>query len=99
MPLVGQSALRRLQISFRERGRQHVLYKAALFIDRLFPCLTLNPSFEEENEEPRGYNLLRMSWENNAREEARTWRRIEEFLFAMQLGRQHHEELRNASHI
>ncbi|KAI1785839.1 hypothetical protein LXA43DRAFT_1113303 [Ganoderma leucocontextum] len=52
MPVVGQRALQRLRVSFRERGRQHVLYKAALFIDRLFPCLALNLSFEEEEEEP-----------------------------------------------
>ena len=97
MPLVGQRALRKLRVAFRDRDRQHVLYGAALFIDRLFPCLSLNPSFDEE-EEPRGYGLFQMSWENKAEEEERTWRRIEEFLFAMQLGRRHREELRGVSY-
>ncbi|KAI1785295.1 hypothetical protein LXA43DRAFT_1066055 [Ganoderma leucocontextum] len=97
MQFVGQRALRLLRLSFRDRGRQDVLYKAALFVDRLFPCLALNPSFQQEEDAP-GNSLIRMLWENNARDEERTWRRIEEFLYAMQLGRRHREELKNASH-
>ncbi|KAM5544998.1 hypothetical protein V8D89_001109 [Ganoderma adspersum] len=93
MPLVGQRALRRLWVCFRDRGPESVLYKAALFIDRLFPCLALDPAFAEEVEEPRGHGLFQMSWEKDAREEEKTWRRIEEFLYVMQLGRRHREEL------
>ena len=100
MPLVGQRALRRLRVSFRDpdRGGESVLYKAALFIDRLFPCLALDPAFAEEVEEPRGHGAFKTSWElKEAREEEKTWRRIEEFLYVMQLGRRHCEERGSAN--
>ena len=98
MPLVGQRALRRLRVWFRDCGREHVLYKAALFIDRLFPCLALDPAFAEEVEEPRGHGAFQTSWElKEAREEEKTWRRIEEFLYVMQLGRRHREERGSAN--
>ncbi|KAM5545010.1 hypothetical protein V8D89_001121 [Ganoderma adspersum] len=98
MPLVGQRALRHLRVSFRDRGREHVLYNAALFIDRLFPCLVLDPAFAEEVEEPRDHGPFQISWElKDAREEEKTWRRIEEFLYVMQLGRRHREERGSAN--
>ena len=100
MPLVGQRALRRLRVSFRDPDRrgESALYKAALFIDRLFPCLALNPAFAEEVEEPRERGPFQTSWEEKeAREEEKTWRRIEEFLYVMQLGRRHCEERGSAN--
>ncbi|PIL32755.1 hypothetical protein GSI_04870 [Ganoderma sinense ZZ0214-1] len=99
LPVVGQRALRRLRVTFHDRGREHALYTAALFLDRLFPCLALNPRFEQEVVEPpgQGQGYFRMSWEHDAREEARTWRRVEEILYMMQLGRRHREELKNAN--
>ncbi|KAI1785282.1 hypothetical protein LXA43DRAFT_1038870 [Ganoderma leucocontextum] len=93
MPFVGQRALRKLRVYFRDWGRDHVLYTAALFIDRLFPCLDLSPSFEEE-EDDGSYDGL--SWEERGKEAEKTWRRVEEFLYAMQLGRRHRAALKDA---
>ena len=51
MPLVGQRKLRRLRVFFGDwTSRENMLYTAALFIDRLFPCLDLSPSFEQDDE-------------------------------------------------
>ncbi len=101
MPFVGQRALRKLRVSFCHwTGRDDVLYTAALFIDRLFPCLDLHPLFEQESDDendseddgPSG-----RSWDERGREAEKTRRRIEEFLYAMQVGRRHRAALKDVA--
>ena len=102
MPLVGQRKLRRLRVFFGDwTSRENMLYTAALFIDRLFPCLDLSPSFEQddEGEDKDGASSRWSPWNEREREAEKTWRRIEEFLYAMQLGRRHRAMMMNGTSL
>nr|VWO95062.1 Ubiquitin ligase complex F-box protein GRR1, putative [Ganoderma boninense] len=97
MPVVGQRAMRRLRLFFCHWvGNDDMLFTAALFLDRLFPCLDLRPSWKGEDEEDK---RSRWSWDETGREAEKAWRRIEEFLFAMQVGRRHRAVLQGAASL
>ena len=98
MPVVGQRAMRRLRLLFCHwAAHEDVRYTAAVFLDRLFPCLDLHPSFEGEDEEGEEDGRSGWSWDERGREAEKAWRRIEEYLYAMQLGRRHRAVLKGAA--
>ena len=100
MPVVGQRAMRRLRLLFCHwAAHEDVRYTAAVFLDRLFPCLDLHPSFEGEDEEGEEDGRSGWSWDERGREAEKAWRRIEEYLYAMQLGRRHRAVLKDATSL
>ncbi|PIL32776.1 hypothetical protein GSI_04893 [Ganoderma sinense ZZ0214-1] len=99
MPVVGQRAMRKLSLFFCHWvDHDDVLYTAAVFLDRLFPCLDLRPLWEGDDEDDEEDGLSR-SWDERGWEAEKTWRRIEEYLYCMQLGRQHRAVLKNVASL